>query len=90
MSPVTIKHTQATAAETWAVDGSAYLPFGGRARNVPGLVAEGAITTAASAVRADFPHVVTEQGAQGGIVNLRWPVAVKGTAQVTVRCDNPI
>ena len=48
------------------MDGSAYLPFGGRARNVPGLVPEGAITTAASAVRADLPYALTEQGAQGG------------------------
>jgi hypothetical protein len=90
MSPVTIKHTQSTAADTWAVDGSAYLPFGGRARNVQSVVTEGATTTAASAVRADLPYVVTEQGPLGGIVNLRWPVAVRGTAQVTLRCDNPI
>ena len=89
VSPVVIRHVQTTAADTWVVDGSAWLPFGGRARNVPAVVAEGAVTTAAAAVRSDMPYVLVEQGAQGGQVNLRWPVAVKGTAQVTVRCDNP-
>ena len=90
MSPVVIRHAQVTAADTWVVDGSAYLPFGGRARTVPAIAAEGAITTAASAVRADMPYVLVEQGAQGALANLRWPVAVKGTVQVTLRCDSPI
>ncbi len=90
MSPVVLKHTQTTAAETWVVDGAAFLPFGGRARTVPALVPEGAITTAAGAVRADFPFALVEQGVAGGQVNLRWPVAVKGTVHATLRCDNPV
>ena len=89
MSPVIIRHTQVTPADTWVVDGSAFLPFAGRARTVPAIVAEGAVTTAAAAVRADMPYVQLEQGAAGGQVNLRWPVAVKGSVQVTLRCDNP-
>jgi hypothetical protein len=90
VSPVVIKHTQATAADTWAVNGAAFLPFGGRARTVPSVLAEGAITTGASVVRYDLPFAQPEQGAQGGIVNLRWPVAVRGTVNVTLRCDNPV
>jgi hypothetical protein len=90
VSPVVIEHEQATAAETWVVDGAAFLPFAGRARTVTAVVAEGAITTAAAAVRADMPHALPEQGSGGGLVNLRWPVAVRGKVQVTLRCDNPI
>ncbi|PZR01091.1 MAG: hypothetical protein DI533_08540 [Cereibacter sphaeroides] len=88
MSPVVIKHSQTTPADTWVVDGSAYLPFLGRARTVPAITAEGAITTQAAAVRSDMPYVQVNQGAQGGQVHLRWPVAVKGSVQVTVRCDS--
>ncbi len=90
MSPVVIAHSQPTAADTWVIDGSAYLPFSGRARVVTAVVAEGAITTAAAAARADLPHVLTNQGSGGGLVNLRWPTAVRGAVQVTLRCDNPI
>lgn len=90
MSPVPVEHLQSTAADTWVVDGAAYLPFAGRARTVTSVVADGAITTAASAVRADMPFVLAGQGAGGGLVHLRWPVAVRGKVQVTLRCDNPI
>ncbi len=90
MSPVTVKHVQSSAADTWTVDPSAYLPFGGRARTVPAVVLETPPTTAAGAPRADAPYVQVEQGSAGAQAYLRWLTAVKGTAQVTVRCDNPI
>lgn len=90
MSPVTIKHAQATVSDTWLVDGAAYLPFGMRARNVQAIVTEGPILSSTSSVRADMPYVVNEQGVAGGQVSLRWPLPVKGTAHVTVRCDNPV
>lgn len=89
-SPVMIEHTQSTAADTWTVNGGAYLPFSSRARNVQSVVAEGAITTASNAAQYVMPYVQVEQGAQANLVNLRWPTAVRGTAQVTIRCDNPI
>ncbi|WP_444667127.1 glycosyl hydrolase family 28-related protein [Cereibacter changlensis] len=89
-SPVTVEHVQNTAATTWSVDASAFLPFGARARNVSALVAEGAITTAAGAVQFVTPYVQVEQGSGGRLVNLRWPQEVKGRMQVTLRCDNPV
>lgn len=89
-NPITIAHVQTTAAATWAVDSGDYLPFATWARNVPGFVAEGAITTAAGDDRFDMPYVVVEQGAAKNVVNLRWPLAVKGLMHVTIRCDNPL
>lgn len=89
-SPLLIEHNQATAADTWVVDGAAYMPFLGRARNVTGVVMEGAVTNAANATQWVQPYVQVEQGTVGGLVNLKWPSAVKGRAQVSIRCDNPI
>lgn len=89
-SPVMVEHVQNTAADTWVVDAGAYLPFGARARNVAGLVAEGAITTGAGAAQYVMPYVQVEQGSGGKQVNLRWPQDVKGRVHVTLRCDNPV
>ena len=90
VSPVMVEHTQNTAADTWVVDASAFLPFASRARNVQSLVAEGAITNASNAAQFVMPYVQVEQGAQNALVNLRWPTPVKGMMQVTLRCDNPV
>ncbi len=87
-SPVMIEHDQATAADTWVIDGSAWMPFGGRVRNVQSVVAEGAITTASNAVNSAMPYVLVEQGAGGGQAHLKWPAAVKGKVLATLRVDN--
>jgi hypothetical protein len=89
-SPVMVEHTQNTAADTWVVDASAFLPFASRARNVQSLVAEGAITTATNVPQYVMPYVQVEQGAQNAFVHLRWPTPVKGLMHVTLRCDNPV
>lgn len=88
-SPILVEHNQSTAADTWTVDGSAWLPFGARARNVSGVVLEGAVTNAANTTQWTQPYVLVEQGTSGGQVALKWQSAVKGRAQVTIRCDNP-
>jgi hypothetical protein len=88
-SPVLVEHNQNTAADTWVVDAAAFLPFGGRARNVQAVVAEGAITNAADAAQWTMPYALVEQGTGGGQVHLRWQVPVKGRVQVTLRVDNP-
>ena len=89
MNPVTLSHQQNTEAQTWVVNGASFLPFGGWARNVQGIVAEGAVTTPGNVQRFDMPFVQVEQGTGQDRVNLRWPVDVKGTVWVTLRCDNP-
>jgi hypothetical protein len=90
VSPLFIEHNQNTAADTWVVNGAAYLPFGGRARNVSGLVAEGAITNASNAAQFVTPYVQVEQGAGLNLVNVKWPSLVKGRVHLTIRCDNPL
>jgi hypothetical protein len=90
INPVTLQFDQLSVASTWTLDVSGYLPFGGRAREVVSVVAEGAIENAgASAVHA-MPYVTTEVGPGGGDVALTWPEPVKGRVQVTARVDRPI
>lgn len=88
-NPITAQHTQNTAADTWTVDASAYVPFGGRIRLVEAVVADGAITTAANAVRYAFPNALAGQGAGANLVQLRWGEALKGKAVVRMRMDVP-
>lgn len=90
INPVTIEHVQNTEADTWVIDGSGYLPFAAWARKVRSIVADGPIKTTANVTRYDMPFVQVQQGAAQDRVNLRWPVAVKGKVQVTLRCDSPV
>ena len=89
-SPILIEHSQATEAATWTVDTGNALPFQGRARNVTGLVFEGAVTNSGGAAQYVQPYVVVEQGSNADQAQIRWPSAVKGKAQVTLRVDNPV
>ena len=90
VSPMLIEHTQNTVSDTWAVNSNNLLPFGGRARNVTAVVAEGAITNAAGAAQFVAPYAQVEQGVGGQFANLKWPSPVKGRVQVTLRVDNPV
>lgn len=89
VSPVSLEFQQNTAAKTWTLDPSAYLPFGGWARFVTGIVAEGAITDAGGAARYDMPFAAGSQGSSRGQVTLGWAVPVTGKVMVTTRVDNP-
>ncbi len=89
MTPLTILHTQNSVADTWVVDGGAFMPFGARARNTTSIVAEGAIITSSGAAQYVMPYVVNEQGTNRDQVHLRWPTAVRGKVLATIRCDNP-
>lgn len=89
VSPLVIQHDQASVADTWTVEAGPFMPFGGWARNVTGLVAEGAITNASNVTQWAMPNVLTERGTAKTQVQLRWPAAVKGRVLATVRCDNP-
>lgn len=89
VNPVSLEFAQNTAATVWTLDPSAYLPFGGWARYVTALIAEGAVTDAGGAKRYDMPYVLTLQGAAKQQVTLTWPVATLGKMMVTTRVDNP-
>jgi Pectate lyase superfamily protein len=89
-SPVMIEHLQNTASDTWTIDAAELMPFGARVRNVQSIVMEGPVNNASNVAQNVSPWVTVEQGPTGGEALLRWTQPVKGTAHVTVRCDNPI
>lgn len=88
-NPVMLQVDQATAQTVWTVNPAAYLPFGGWARNVESLVAEGPITTAAGARLTEMPYVNVEQGAARNQVTVNWAQAAKGRLHLKIRMDNP-
>ena len=89
-SPILIEHSQNTESNTWVVGAAGFLPFGGRARNVTGIVAEGPITNSSGTAQYVMPYALTEQSTNGQSAHIKWPSAVKGRVQVTIRCDNPL
>ncbi len=88
-NPVRVQHVQASTAGVWTIDASAYLPFGGWARNVDAVVAEGMITGPIGEQRSDMPFVMVEQGAAKNQVTLNWASPSKGTVNLAIRMDNP-
>ncbi|WP_318527809.1 glycosyl hydrolase family 28-related protein [Albidovulum litorale] len=88
-NPVLVQHDQVTEATVWTIDPGPYLPFGGWARNVDAVVAEGMITGPSSVRRTDMPYVDVTQGASKNQITLNWAQPSKGRVNVTVRMDNP-
>ncbi len=89
LNPVTIAHTQNTAADTWNISAQGYIPFGGRIRMVEGVMPEGPVSNAANALRYAFPHALPGTGAQFNEAQLKWGEAVKGKVIVNMRMDLP-
>lgn len=89
-NPVVLRHDQVTAATTWTVQAGPFLPFGGFARTVEAIVAEGPVTGAAGEGRVDMPFVQVEQGAGRNLVTVNWVNPSKGRVVVTVRTDIPV
>lgn len=89
-NPVTVEFNQASEATDWQVDVSGWLPFGGKAREVTALVAEGVISNASDVPVFGMPFVKTETGAGQNEVTLTWPEPVKGRVHVTARVDRPV
>lgn len=89
VNPVMVQVTQSSAQSVWSADASAYLPFGGWARNVESLVAVGAITNAAGARVTAMPFITAEQGTSKKLVNVTWPEAAKGKINLVIRMDTP-
>ncbi|NNE88927.1 MAG: right-handed parallel beta-helix repeat-containing protein [Silicimonas sp.] len=89
-NPVVLQFDQATEAVEWTVDFAGYLPFGGRAREVTSVVAEGAVTNGSALGIFAMPYATTEAGAAKDQIALTWPEAVKGRVHVTARVDKPV
>ena len=88
-NPVFLEIEQNTAQSTWTAEPGPYLPFGGWARNVESLVAEGMITGAGGQRVTAMPFVNVEQGPVSQNVTVHWPEAAKGRVHLKVRMDNP-
>lgn len=89
-NPVTIEHSQNSAAAAWTVNCAPHLPFGGWAQTVEALIAKGDITTGSGTKKYGMPFVHMEQGAGKSSVSLRWEAGVKGRVLLRARMDNPL
>ncbi len=90
VNPASVVHSQATAAQTWVVEGSPYMPFGGRVRNVEAVCPDGKLTDANGQAVYELPFAEPEKGAAKTQANLVFKTACKGTIRVTLRTDNPL
>lgn len=90
VNPVTLELDQAGPAADWVLDAGAYLPFGGRAREVVGVVAEGPVETAGGAAVFAAPFATPDLGPENDQVRLTWPEPVRGRVRVTVRTDRAV
>jgi hypothetical protein len=90
INPVTLEFNQASPEQSWLLDVSAYLPFGGWAREVVSLVAENPITNASGSAVFAMPYMTTLDGPDRRFVRATWPEPVQGRVHVTARVDRPI
>jgi hypothetical protein len=88
-SPVTLEHSEASEYQNWTIQCAPYLPFGGYARKVTAVVAEGQITSGGARM-SGMPYTAKQIGPDQSQVRLNWPSPSKGKVQVTVRVDNPV
>ncbi|MDU8943463.1 right-handed parallel beta-helix repeat-containing protein [Ovoidimarina sediminis] len=90
INPVTLEFDQPGALQNWQIDPSAYLPFGGWAREVSAMVTEGPVQSGLGADVSAMPYVTTNDGPAKNQVRLTWPEPVSGRVHVTSRTDRPI
>lgn len=88
-TPMMLEVAVNSASSNWTADFAGYLPFGGWARNVNSVVAEGQIKDGSGAGVYEMPYVQVQQGANKDQVNVRWSKSVTGKIQVIARMDNP-
>lgn len=89
VSPLVLEHSQTTVSDTWVAQPGEFMPFGSRARVVTGLVPEGAVVNGSNVAQFVQPYVLVEQGSARNQIHVKWPSALRGRVQLTVRCDNP-
>ncbi len=89
-NPISQAFTLNTAQTAWTCEFGPWLPFGGRAMTVEGVVPEGAITTASNQRVTEMPSVDLQQGANGTQVRLNWATAARGRVRVLARMDVPL
>jgi hypothetical protein len=88
-NPANLSHTQSSTAASWTADAGAYLPFGGQARFVESVVADGAITDGSNTQVFEAPYYTGNQNTDKQGVKFTFSKAVKGQLRYCVRMDNP-
>ena len=88
-NPLTVSHTQNTAAGTWTVDAADLLPFGGKPLSAVSVLPKGALRNAGSSVVYPGCYATPATGSGDKMVELKWAESVRGVALVTLRSDVP-
>jgi hypothetical protein len=81
------KHTEGSAATTWAIDPADQLPFKGRAWAMDSVVVVGRICNSSNSVVFPTPYVDLRQGSNLDQIKLTWEQPVRGVMQVAIRMD---
>lgn len=85
-SPAVVRVTTAGVSNSWSVDLSAKLPFGGQALGVDAVMPQGDILDGGGVPQFVQPAA---QLAGNSNVAIKWPTAVSGTVHMVARVDLP-
>ena len=88
-NPVTLAVTENSPQQVWEVDLRDWLPFEGQARVAASALPEGPLRNSANVVQYVTPYATTRHRVGRGSIRLNWPQPVRGTLQLTARCDTP-
>jgi hypothetical protein len=86
-SPALIDFSQNSEDDTWSIDASDHLPFGGELLGVDAVQPLDALRNAANIRQYALPHADLRQGTNRNTIRLVWPQPVRGRVAVTVRVD---
>ena len=86
-NPVTVKVTENSALDVWEADLRDWLPFETEARVAASVLPEGAVRSASNVAVFTAPYATTRHGVGRGSVRLNWSQPVRGSVQLTARCD---
>ena len=88
-NPVSLTHTQSTAAAGWVVTPGTWLPFNAMARTCESVVPVGRLNNASGVAVYEAPYVEVEYGATKRQIRAVFATPVTGTIRCQVRIDNP-
>lgn len=86
-NPIRFKHTEGSAATTWAIDTADQLPFKRQAWAMDSVVVFGRIRNSSNSVVFPTPYVDPRQGSKLDQIKLTWEQPVRGVMQVAIRMD---
>ncbi|SEV92339.1 Pectate lyase superfamily protein [Cognatiyoonia koreensis] len=89
-NPAILSHDESTPTRTWVAENAPYLPFGGRARFVDSVMADGPLKDSSDATVYEMPYVNTDYGPDQSEVRFVFKTAVEGRIRYQVRMDNPL